>query len=92
MGGGPDKEHMVIVLWSPAPEARLTELKSLFPYIDITYLNLGDHKHPTPNGTKQEIPAEVYAKATVGPLLRMIRDDPWFAYHSGFVALRAGSL
>jgi hypothetical protein len=92
MGGGPDKEHMVIVLWSPAPEVRLAELKSLFPYIDITYLNLGDHTHPTPNGTKQEIPAEVYATATVGPFLRMISDETLFAYQSGFVALTAGSL
>ena len=40
MGGGPDKEHLLIVLWDPEPKQITAEIKRRFPYIDITYLQL----------------------------------------------------
>jgi len=40
MGGGPDKEHLLIALWDPEPVAFTGEIKRRFPYIDITYFQL----------------------------------------------------
>lgn len=40
MGGGPDKEHLLIALWDPEPVAFTSEVKRRFPYIDITYVQL----------------------------------------------------
>lgn len=37
MGGGPDKEHVVIILSDPEPEHITALLKRQFPYFDITY-------------------------------------------------------
>jgi hypothetical protein len=40
MGGGPDKETVLIVLWDPEPEAITAMLKRQFPHFDITYLQV----------------------------------------------------
>lgn len=37
MGGGPDKEHLLILSWSDEPENLKAEIKRRFPYIDVTY-------------------------------------------------------
>ena len=37
MGGGPDREHMLIVLRSPEPKGLIAKMKGRFPYIDVTY-------------------------------------------------------
>jgi hypothetical protein len=37
MGGGPDREHMLIVLRSPEPKDLIAKIKEKFPYIDVTY-------------------------------------------------------
>jgi hypothetical protein len=40
MGGGPDREHMLIVLWNPEPKDLIAKIKERFPYIDVTYFQL----------------------------------------------------
>ena len=61
MGGGPDNEHLLIVLWQPEPKHITAELKRRFPYFDITYVELSmpskpfsDNSHLIPKG---EFPA-----------------------------------
>lgn len=39
MGGGPDKEHLLIVLWDPELKELTAELKRRFPSFDITYIH-----------------------------------------------------
>lgn len=46
MGGGPDKEHLVIILWDPEPKDTIAEIKKRFPYFDITYLQLSRTSNP----------------------------------------------
>lgn len=40
MGGGPDHEHLLIVLWSPEPKDLISKIKQRFPYIDVTYFQV----------------------------------------------------
>ncbi len=40
MGGGPDKETVLIILWDPEPKAITAMLKRQFPHFDITYLQV----------------------------------------------------
>jgi hypothetical protein len=40
MGGGPDREHMLIVLRSPEPKGLTAKIKERFPYIDVTYFQI----------------------------------------------------
>ena len=81
MGGGPEKEHMVIALWGPEPADRIAELRSRFPYIEVTYVDLGEpgaqdsqdgtdsserkQHSPKSAAVDAKIPAELYAKATI---------------------------
>ena len=44
MGGGPDKEHLLIVVDFPKPEPILDRLKQRFPYVDITYVPVQNGK------------------------------------------------
>lgn len=54
MGGGPDKEHLLIVLWEPEPKHIIDELKRRFPYIDITYIRVAP-----PGKTFKDVPSSV---------------------------------
>ncbi|RMZ84985.1 hypothetical protein DV738_g183, partial [Chaetothyriales sp. CBS 135597] len=38
MGGGPDKEHLLIIANLPQPDGVLSKLKQKFPYIEVTYI------------------------------------------------------
>jgi hypothetical protein len=38
MGGGPLHEHLLIVLFTPKPAVLLNNMKSRFPYLEITYI------------------------------------------------------
>jgi hypothetical protein len=40
MGGGPDREHMLIVLRSPESKGLTAKIKERFPYIDVTYFQI----------------------------------------------------
>jgi hypothetical protein len=40
MGGGPDKEHLLIALWDPEPVHITSEIKRRFPHIEVTYVQL----------------------------------------------------
>lgn len=52
MGGGPDKEHLLIALWDPEPVHFTSEIKRRFPYIDINYVQIPP---PTSASWKQNI-------------------------------------
>ncbi len=47
MGGGPDKEHMVIVLWEPEPKETIAQIKEKFPYIEVTYFQIKSYRANT---------------------------------------------
>ena len=53
MGGGPDKEHLLIVLWDPEPKHITAELKRRFPYFDITYVQLSMQSKPFADNSDQ---------------------------------------
>ncbi|RMZ78091.1 hypothetical protein DV737_g4024, partial [Chaetothyriales sp. CBS 132003] len=38
MGGGPDKEHLLIVLDLPRPDSILSRLQQKFPHVQVTYV------------------------------------------------------
>ena len=40
MGGGPDQENLLIILWDPEPTHIIDEIKRRFPYFEITYFQL----------------------------------------------------
>ena len=40
MGGGPDREHLLIVLWDPEPTGLIAQIKDKFPYIDVDYVQI----------------------------------------------------
>ena len=44
MGGGPDKEFLLIAHFSPEPTDTIKQIKQRFPYIDITYIHLSGGK------------------------------------------------
>jgi len=59
MGGGPDKEHLLIAMWFPEPKHIIAEIKRRFPYFDITYfqfdmpkLALADRGSLVPKGKR----------------------------------------
>ena len=46
MGGGPDKEHLVIILWDPEPKEITDGIRKRFPYMKVTYFCLKDASKP----------------------------------------------
>lgn len=53
MGGGPDHEHMLILLANPEPKELITKIKERFPYIEVTYLQTQGHRsNQVPEGEK----------------------------------------
>ena len=50
MGGGPDQEHMLIILWDEEPKAITDEIRERFPYIKVTYFCLKDASKPVEAG------------------------------------------
>ena len=53
MGGGPDKEHMLIVLWEPEPKETIAKIKEKFPYIEVTYFQIKSYRA---NAVKEGVP------------------------------------
>jgi hypothetical protein len=60
MGGGPDKEHLLIVLWEPEPKHITAEIKRRFPYIEITYLQLDLSSNPWGGDMTKGVPTGQY--------------------------------
>ena len=50
MGGGPDKEDLLVTLPIPKPDDKLAELQRRFPNVQVTYLEI-----PTKNGREEEL-------------------------------------
>lgn len=40
MGGGPDKEQLLIALWDPEPVHFTSEVKRRFPNVEINYVQI----------------------------------------------------
>ncbi|EXJ78163.1 hypothetical protein A1O3_09324 [Capronia epimyces CBS 606.96] len=64
MGGGPDRENVLITLFDPEPKDTIAELKRRFPYFDITYVHVsvptkGAKSNPT------VISDELWKKTTI---------------------------
>ena len=53
MGGGPDKEHLIIAHWDPEPKGETSLIKQLFPYIDITYVQVSRNIRPNVDNSNQ---------------------------------------
>ncbi|OCT48959.1 hypothetical protein CLCR_05293 [Cladophialophora carrionii] len=60
MGGGPDKEHLLIALWEPEPKHITAEIKRRFPYIEITYLELELSSNPWGGDMTKGVPTGQY--------------------------------
>ena len=43
MGGGPDKELLLITNYGPEPVEQLKRIRERFPYVDITYHQTNTH-------------------------------------------------
>jgi phosphoglycerate dehydrogenase-like enzyme len=87
MGGGPDKEHMVILLWETEPTTRIEAIKRRFPYIEITYLNLKDSNKPRDDGAKLDVPPELYEKVTTWVSLGVLPPNPQSVPNLKFIHL-----
>ncbi|KIV85712.1 hypothetical protein PV11_01373 [Exophiala sideris] len=64
MGGGPDKEHLVIAHWDPEPKHETSLIKQLFPYIDITYVQVSRNLEPAVDNSDQ-ISDDLWKSATI---------------------------
>jgi hypothetical protein len=67
MGGGPDKEHLLIVLWEPEPKHITAEIKRRFPYIEITYLQLDLSSNPWGGDMTKGVPTGQYLLPRLWP-------------------------
>jgi hypothetical protein len=56
MGGGPDKENLLIILWEPEPTHITAEIKRRFPYFDITYFQLDNSSSPWGGDSTKGVP------------------------------------
>ncbi|KAL6246415.1 hypothetical protein RBB50_006651 [Rhinocladiella similis] len=66
MGGGPDKEHLVIALMDPEPKHITALLKQQFPYFDITYFQVSrEGSGPKTKDLGSQIPDDLWKSATI---------------------------
>ncbi|EXJ56812.1 hypothetical protein A1O7_07156 [Cladophialophora yegresii CBS 114405] len=65
MGGGPDKEHLLITLWEPEPKHITAEIKRRFPYIEITYLELEMSSNPWGGDLTKGVPTDLWKTVTI---------------------------
>lgn len=71
MGGGPDKEHLLVIHYEPKPDTILKDIKQQFPYIDITYLQTHDGKVSSDTDLKA-----AYRSATILATLGNLPEKP----------------
>ena len=60
MGGGPDREHMLIVLESPEPKGLIAKIKERFPYIDVTYFQIKGTRANNVRAEEKDVPKGSY--------------------------------
>ncbi|KIV95626.1 hypothetical protein PV10_03256 [Exophiala mesophila] len=63
MGGGPDKEHLLIVLWDAEPKHITDSIRSRWPHIEITYFQLNGPISFKDVG--DQVPPELFRSATL---------------------------
>ena len=71
MGGGPDKEHLLVVMEQPKPEDILAKLKQRFPHVDITFVQTKDGRVDSGTDLKS-----LYRSATILATLFSLPDRP----------------
>ncbi len=71
MGGGPDKEHLLVVMEQPKPEDIFAKLKQRFPYVDITFVQIKDDKVDPDVDLKS-----LYKSANILATLQNLPDKP----------------
>lgn len=62
MGGGPAKDHLLIVIPYPEPEEILTSLQTRFPALKISYIQTTSQD---PVERKAQVPAHLWSSATI---------------------------
>ncbi|KIX01634.1 uncharacterized protein Z518_09360 [Rhinocladiella mackenziei CBS 650.93] len=75
MGGGPDKEHLLITMWEPEPKHITAELKRRFPYFDITYIPV-QRKERQLSDSGRDVPDELWNSATILITLATLPSTP----------------
>lgn len=65
MGGGPDKEHLLIVHWDPEPKHTTAHIKQQFPYIDITYIQVSKSILPEVGNSDQISDGELVSNSVL---------------------------
>jgi hypothetical protein len=83
MGGGPDKEHMVIVLWDEEPKQVTDEIKRRFPYINVTYFCLRNSSKPQEDHTQRVPKGFQLQRLITNTLLSSSELDPVLVRHRG---------
>ncbi|KIW87747.1 uncharacterized protein Z519_11721 [Cladophialophora bantiana CBS 173.52] len=76
MGGGPDKEHLLIVLYEPEPKHLTAEIKRRFPYFDITYFQLNVMLGRHGGEASKSVPQELWRSATILITLSALPERP----------------
>lgn len=71
MGGGPDKEQLLIALWDPEPVHFTSEVKRRFPNVEINYVQI-----PSPAASSWKDALRESANAVpAGELLLFVLDE-----------------
>ncbi|KIW56465.1 hypothetical protein PV05_05124 [Exophiala xenobiotica] len=65
MGGGPDKEHVLITLGDPEPKHITGMLKQQFPHFDITYFQVSGDTGPKTENAGSQVPDDLWRSATI---------------------------
>ncbi|EXJ88460.1 hypothetical protein A1O1_05390 [Capronia coronata CBS 617.96] len=64
MGGGPDKEHVLITLFDPEPKDITGELRRRFPHFEVTYVQVSPSRKDAEKAGN-EISDDLWKSATI---------------------------
>ncbi|OAL35235.1 hypothetical protein AYO20_05489 [Fonsecaea nubica] len=65
MGGGPEKEHLLIVLWQPEPKDVTAEIQRRFPHFEIKYFQQLPPEGGQIVDKREQVPQELWQWATI---------------------------
>ncbi|KIW83348.1 hypothetical protein Z517_02593 [Fonsecaea pedrosoi CBS 271.37] len=65
MGGGPEKEHLLIVLWQPEPKDVTAEIQRRFPHFEIKYFQQLPPEGGQIVDKRGQVPQELWQWATI---------------------------
>ncbi|KAJ9500785.1 hypothetical protein H2202_004001 [Exophiala xenobiotica] len=76
MGGGPDKEHVLITLGDAEPKHITATLKQQFPHFDITYFQVSRDTGPKSVNAGSQVPDDLWQSATILLTLFVLPPNP----------------